>query len=121
MRWLGGIRGIAAARWFPYVLIGWASSVLGASGWAYMKGYDNAETQYQALMSSSLERQVRREREQSALELRLAIKNERERHAVQQRINAVRRPAVSCELPAECVRWYDNVLRAAEGDIERAD
>lgn len=121
MSWLGGIRGLIGARWFPYVLIGWASSVLAAAGWSYIKGYSAAEVSYQAELSSSLTRQIRREREQSALELRLAIRNEREKYAVQRRINEVQRPAVSCELPAQCVHWYDAVLQAAEGDIERAD
>lgn len=118
---LAAIRGVLGARWFPFVLIGWASSVLGAAGWSYIKGYDAAEVQYLARLTDSLASQIQRERALSALELRLAIRNEREKSKAQRRISEVPRPVVGCDLPAECVRWYDDILQAAQGDIDGTD
>ncbi len=115
---LAAIRGLFGARWFPYVLIAWVSSVMGAAGYCYMRGYDAAEVRHQVVLSESLSRQVRRERDQAALEVRLAIRNERARYEAQRRISEVARPVVSCELPAQCVQWFDAVLRASEAGIE---
>lgn len=121
MTWLTRIKAVLGARWFLPVLTLALSVVIGAFGWGWSKGYDTAETRHQAQLSAALESQLEQERKRSARELELAVKTERAKHEAQRKINAVPRPAVSCDLPAECVQWYDDILQAAGADIDGTD
>ena len=58
---------------------------------------------------------------QSQLEKELAIDALEKKYAIRQKINDVPRPADSCDLPASCLQWYDNILRAAATNGEGAD
>ena len=101
------------ARWFPYVVIGAASIALTVFGWGYMKGYDKAEVKYQKSMARALKVQHAQMIAQSQLEKELALDALEKKYAIRKKITKVPKPTVSCDLPAPCLHWYDNILRAA--------
>ena len=118
---LSSIADLLKARWVLPVLLSVVGLVGAAIGWGWLRGYESAEENYLQQLNTSLASQIRRERARSEMELKLVIKNEREKNEAQERIDAVSNPAVSCALPTECVQWYDDILRAGQGDIGGVD
>lgn len=107
------LRGIFAARWFPYALIGLVTFVGIVFGYGYLKGYNKAETVYLTQLNEALERQMKVLVAQKQREIRLALLAEEKKHNVGKRVAAVPQPAISCELPPACVQWFDAVLHAS--------
>lgn len=107
---MGWLRKIIGARWFPYVLIGAASIVLIAYGWGYMKGYGKAEVTYQKAMNDALENQLERLSSVFAKDMQTLSRTQERSNNVRWRIKEVYRP--SCELSPECLRAFNDGVRA---------
>lgn len=115
------MRAIIGARWFPYVLIGLGIFVTSVFGYGYLKGYNKAETVYLEQMNEALARQMKQLLAQKEREIKLALRSAQRKNDVAKEIANVPQPAVSCDLPPACLRWFDDVLRASAPDRPRPD
>ena len=104
---------LVGASWFPYALIGGVAAVGIVFGLGYLKGYNKAEQTGLKVMNKALAEQLVEVLAQKELELRLAVQAEAKKHDIAKKISMVPKPASSCVLEPECLRWYDNILRAA--------
>lgn len=118
---MGWLRALTSARWFPYVLIGSVAIAGAVFGWGYMKGYNKAEATYLQEMNRALEAQMKRILKQKRRELHLAVEAEAKKHEISRRVQEVKSPTVSCDLPAPCLQWYDDILRAAAPNRPESD
>lgn len=116
---MGWLRTIAGARWFPYVLIGAASIALTVFGWGYMKGYDKAEDLYLTQMNKALAAQLQRMTSIYKKDMATAASKRERVNNVQWRIKDVYRP--NCELSLECVRAFNDGVRATGTNPAGAD
>ena len=105
------LRTLIGARWFPYVLIGAVSSALIVFGWGYMKGYNSAEKTYQEAMNEALSDQLKRLTTIHAKDMATASKKQERVNNVRIRIKDVARP--KCELSPECLRAFNDGVRAS--------
>ena len=110
---MGWLRAFIGAPWLPYAVIGAAVWTAGVSGYAYFKGYSSAEETYFVEMNKALANQLKDLLSQKELEIKLALQAEQRKHNVSKKVAAVPKPTVGCELPVQCVQWYDNILRAS--------
>lgn len=110
---MGWMKTLLGARWFPYVVIGSITAAGVVYGWGYLKGYGTAEQQYQQEMNRALQAQYDRLIQQAEVERKLALEQLEKKYAIQQKVSDVRPSRDSCDLPPDCLRWYDDILRAA--------
>ena len=108
MMWL---RGILAARWFPFALIGIPAVVVVVFGWGYMKGSATAETKMlkkmnQALVEQAAQLQAAHTRQLAALQAKVR------REAEAERIDDIPRPAGDlCDAGDEWLRAVQDGVR----------
>lgn len=111
------MKGIFGASWFPSALLG-TLTVIGVGtasvfGWGYSKGYASAEGIYQTQMQMALEDQQKTLLARAEREQKLALKNLEAKYVVTRRVEAVPTPSRElCDIPPECVQWFDDVLEA---------
>lgn len=115
---IGLLKGLRIAPWLPYAAVG-ALAVGGALyGWGYLAGMHGAEERHLKDKAKAIEAALIEQRKESDRRLQIAVANERAKHEVHRRINTVEAPAVSCDLPPDCLRWHDDILRAANNTPE---
>lgn len=118
MLWL---RGIATARWFPYVAIGVVATAATVFGWGYSKGYNKAEDVYLTEMNKALAKQFARLAAQKDIEQKLALEAMEAKYEMERAVREVERPDDQCSLSAPCVHWLNDVLRATTAHIGEPD
>ena len=118
---MGWLTSLIGARWFPFAAIGLMASVGIVFGWGYMKGYGSAEETYFVEMNRALANQMKDLLTQKELEIKLVLRAEQRKHNVSKKIAAVPKPANSCDMSDECLRWYDDILRASSSDRPGTD
>lgn len=113
MTWL---RGLIGARWFLPALILVPSVVAAVLGWGSMKytaGYSAAKAAAKIEKAEALAEQRERLLAQAERHRIAALEGQRRRFETANRIRDVRRP--DCVLPAECLQYHDDIIRAAAG------
>jgi len=110
---VGLIMGLFRARWFPYVAIGLVAIVGGAYGYGHIKGFNEAELGFQKKIEIALTAQQARLIKQKDNERRIALGSLEKKYTIRKKVSEVVRPDVSCDLPPECVQWFDDTLRAS--------
>ena len=118
---MGWLRLVAGARWFPYALIGIVVVAGGVSGWAYMKGYANAEKHYLKVMNKAMKEQYDAMMVLSKKDIETVIRKEARRSQVARSVRDVQIPASGCTVTPECLRAFNDGVRAAATDTPRAD
>lgn len=113
------VKGLIGARWFPYVAIGVVSSAGIVFGWGYMKGYSKAEITYQEAMNEALASQLKRLSTIHAQDMATAAQKMERINNVRDRIKDVLRP--DCTIPVECLRAFNDGVRATGSHTEGAD
>ena len=113
------LRGILAARWFPYAAIAVVVTVTGVFGYGYMKGYNSAEKTYQEAMNEALAEQLKRLTTIHAKDMATAAKQQMRVSNVKMRIKDVARP--DCVLTPECLRAFNDGVRATGVSAEGVD
>lgn len=118
---MGWLRLVAGARWLPYALIGTVAVVVGVSGWSYLKGYASAEKHYLKVMNKAMKEQYDAMVIMSKKDITTAIRKEARRSQVARSVRDVQRPINGCAVSAECLRAFNDGVRAAATDTARAD
>jgi ABC-type dipeptide/oligopeptide/nickel transport system ATPase component len=54
-------------------------------------------------------------------ERKIELSKQRRKYEIQRNISGVTAPAGGCHLTPECVQWHDDILRAANPDLDRPD
>lgn len=125
MGWLktlfGAAKGAASARWFLPVMIGAAALVTIVFGYGYMKGYNSAEEKYLVEINRAMKAQFDQLKAVHEKDLRAVLGEASRSQDVRQRIAEIRSLFTECRLPAECVRAFNDGVRATGTSPQGAD
>ena len=121
---MGWLSTLLRANWFPYVAIGFTVVVGGASGWAYMKGYESAKSKYEKAVNKALKDQMKENQKIASKDLSTLDKINKREQEVENAIENITLPEIDPICAAAFTGWmqsFNDAVRATNGYPGPAD